>query len=89
MYQSATRSMPSGLAWTKRMITSSRMRSVSASVAAEELVDRLDQRLGAERLAGVQAAVDPHDRLALGRELRGLVRRDALGAARARRAMSW
>ena len=31
MYQSLTRSIPSGLAWTKRMTTSLRMRVVSAS----------------------------------------------------------
>ena len=46
--------------------------------AAEQLVDRLGHRLGAERLGRVQAAVDPHHRLALGGELRGLLGRDAV-----------
>ena len=32
MYQLATRSLPSGLAWTKRMMTSLRKRIVSSSV---------------------------------------------------------
>jgi hypothetical protein len=73
MYQSLHRSMPSGLAWTNSTTTSSRKRSVSGSLAAEQLVDGLGHRLGAEHLGRVQPAVDPHDRLALGGQLRRLL----------------
>ena len=48
-------------------------------VGGDELVERLDQRLGAEHFAGVQAAVDPDDGLALGGQLAGLGLVDALG----------
>ncbi len=65
MYQSATRSLPSGLACTNRMMHSSRKRSVSSSVAADHLVDHLAELLRAERLGRVQPAVDPDHRLAL------------------------
>jgi len=43
------------------MTTSSRMRSVSASVGAHELVDGLRKRLRTKYLAGVKSAVDPYD----------------------------
>ena len=49
--------------------------------AADELVDGLDQLLRAEHLVGVQAAVDPDDRLAFGRERARLIVGEALGAA--------
>ena len=74
-----TSSMPSGLACTARMITSRRKRIVSSSVAADELIDRLHQLLRAEHLGGMQAAVDPDDRLAVARELPRLVVGQPLG----------
>ena len=47
------------------------MRSVSVVVAAGHPLDVLDQLLRAERFVGVQAAVDPDDRLALAWQARG------------------
>ena len=46
---------------------------------ADELVDRLDQLLRAEHLGGVQAAVDPDDRLAFRRERARLLVGEPLG----------
>ena len=66
------------------MMTSSRMRSVSGSVAVTSLVDRLDERLGAEHFAGVQAAVDPDDRLPFLGELSRFLGRHAFGAGQLR-----
>jgi hypothetical protein len=48
-------------------------------VGAEELVQRLDERLSAQRFVGVQAAVDPDDGLALGGQLGRLGRADIFG----------
>ena len=48
-------------------------------VAADQLVAGLDQLLRAEHLVGVQAAVDPDDRLALGGERLGLGVGEPLG----------
>ena len=47
--------------------------------AADELIDRFRQLLRAEHFGGVQAAVDPHDRLAVARELTRLFVGQALG----------
>ena len=47
---------------------SRRNRIVSVVVARDQLVDGLDQLVGAEHFGGVQAAVDPDDRLAFLRE---------------------
>ena len=65
MYQSETRSMPSGLTSTQSWMTSSRKRIVSASVRLDHLPHVLQKLLGAEGLGGMQAAVDPHHGLAL------------------------
>ena len=46
---------------------------------ADELIDGLHQLLRAEHFGGVQAAVDPHHRLAVARELPRLVVGEALG----------
>ena len=54
------------------MTTSRRMRARLVVVAADQAVAGLDQLLRAEHLVGVQAAVDPDDRLALGGERLGL-----------------
>ena len=62
MYQFETSSIPSGLACTARMMQSSRMRIVSASLPLDQLVHRLDQLGGAQHLGRVQPAVDPDDR---------------------------
>ena len=56
-------------------------------VGDQELVERFHEHLGAKRFAGVQAAVDPDDGLALGRQLVGFLGADAFGCAR-RRAIS-
>jgi hypothetical protein len=48
-------------------------------VAAHDLVERLHQLLRAEHLGGVQASVDPHDRLPFLREGAGLLIRESLG----------
>ena len=42
-------------------------------VPAHHVVDKAHELRRAEHLGGVQAAVDPHDRLALGRERVGLI----------------
>ena len=48
-------------------------------VAADQLVDRLDQLLRAEHLGRVQAAVDPDDRLAFLRQRARLLVGQPLG----------
>ena len=52
-------------------------------VAADQAVDGLDQLLRAEHLVGVQPAVDPDHRLALGGERLGLGVGEALGQGQA------
>ena len=47
--------------------------------AADELIDRFHQLLRAEHFGGVQAAVDPHHRLAVASELPRLFVGEALG----------
>ena len=84
MYQFDTSSMPSGLACTHRMITSSRKRERLGVGAADQLVDDLDQLVRAEHLGRVQAAVDPDDRLAFLRERVRLIVGQPLGAREAR-----
>ena len=54
-------------------MSSSRIRSRLGIGLAVQLIDGLDQLLRAEHLGGVQAAVDPDDRLAVPRELPRLV----------------
>ena len=51
--------------------------------AADHLVDHLAELLRAERLGGVQAAVDPDDRLAFLRQRARLLVGQPLGVARA------
>ncbi len=53
--------------------------------ARDELVDRLDELLGAEHLGGVQAAIDPDHGLALAGERAGLVVGEPAGARQAAR----
>ena len=57
-------------------------------VAADQLVDRLDQLLRAEHFGGVQAAVDPDDRLAFLRQRARLIVGQPFGDARGVRAIS-
>ena len=75
MYQSATRSLPSGLACTNRMMHVVEEPHRLVVGAADHLVDHLAELLRAERFGGVQAAVDPDDRLAFLRERARLRRR--------------
>ena len=58
---------------------SSRIRSVSSIGAADHLVDHLAELLRAERLGGVQAAVDPDNGLAVLRQRARLLVGQALG----------
>jgi hypothetical protein len=48
--------------------------------AAVQFVDGLDELLGADRLGGVEAAIDPNDRLAFFRERMRLILGDVLRA---------
>ena len=48
-------------------------------VAADQLIDRLDQLMRAEDLGGVQTAVDPDDRLAFLRQRVRLVVGESFG----------
>ena len=79
MYQFGTSSMPSGLRVHDEhdhVVEDAHRLLVGA---ADQLVDRLDQLLRAEHFGGVQAAVDPHDRLAFPRQRLRLVVGQAVG----------
>jgi len=79
IYQLATSSWPSGFACTQRMMSSLRMRIVSGSVRLVSWYTVSMSCCDPHRLAGVQAAVDPHHRLALRRQLVRLGLGHALG----------
>ena len=64
--------MPSGLTCTARMMSSFEDAQRLGIVHRDHLPDQFEQLVGAEDLVGVQAAVDPDDRLAaLGEPSRG------------------
>ena len=85
MYQSATRSLPSGLTCTNSVMTSFKKPHRLLVVAARHLIDHLAELLRAEHFGGVEAAVDPDDGLSLLRERARLRVRQPLGVREARR----
>ena len=85
MYQSETRSIPSGFDEHRQQNVVPQESLRLGIVAADHLVDPLNQLLCAEYFAGVQPAVDPDDRLPFLAQARAPAPRSDLPRARAAR----